>query len=142
MVLRAGGRTAGSDRGRRPTRLTIGRTEVLRVHRENLLINYRKKVDKRTQGYVVRALIYSDRHSYRPLALWTCKTYLARAPLDGRRSRVGALGEATSSQNQVMTYPCYVMILKPSPVPTHHLPWAGFGLRQPHWLIQKCDVEK
>ena len=26
--------------------------------------------------------------------------------------------------------------------PNHHLPWAGFGLRQPHWLIQKCDVEK
>ena len=26
-------------------------------------------------------------------------------------------------------------------LPTHHLPWAGFGLRQPHWLIQKCDVE-
>ena len=20
-------------------------------------------------------------------------------------------------------------------LPTHHLPWAGFGLRQPHWLI-------
>ena len=27
-------------------------------------------------------------------------------------------------------------------LPTHHLPWAGFGLRQPHWLIQKCDVKK
>ena len=26
-------------------------------------------------------------------------------------------------------------------LPTHHLPWAGFGLRQPHWLILKCDVE-
>ena len=27
-------------------------------------------------------------------------------------------------------------------LPTHHLPWAGFGLRQPQWLIQKYDVEK
>ena len=34
---------------------------------------------------------------------------------DGRRSRIGALGEATSSRNQVMTYPCDVGILKPSP---------------------------
>ena len=25
---------------------------------------------------------------------------------------------------------------------THQLPWAGFGLRQPHWLIQKRNVEK
>ena len=26
-------------------------------------------------------------------------------------------------------------------LPTHHLPFAGFGFRQPHWLILKCDVE-
>jgi len=32
--------------------------------------------------------------------------------------------------------------LKDKVLPTHHLPWAGFGLRQPHWLILKCDVEK
>ena len=35
----------------------------------------------------------------------------------------------------------YVWILKPSPPTKHHLPWAGLGLWQPHWLIQKCDVE-
>ena len=27
-------------------------------------------------------------------------------------------------------------------LPTHHLPWAGFGLGQLPWLIQKCNVEK
>ena len=27
-------------------------------------------------------------------------------------------------------------------LPTHHLPWAGFGLRQPHWLIQQSMFEK
>ena len=37
-----------------------------------------------------------------------------------RRTRVGALGEATSSQNQVMTYPCYVRISKPSPPTIYH----------------------
>ena len=23
-------------------------------------------------------------------------------------------------------------------LPTHHLPWAGFGFRQSHWLIMKA----
>ena len=74
----------------------------------------------RTQGHVGSAASHSYRHSYRRFSLEVCKTYPARAPLGGRRSRVGALGEATSSQNQVMTYPCYVRISKPSPPTIYH----------------------
>ena len=43
------------------------------------------------------------------------------------RSRVGALGEATSSQNQVMTYPYYVRILKPSPHTIYHGQGLAWG---------------
>ena len=43
-----------------------------------------------------------------------------RCALDGRRSRVGARDEATSSKDQVMTYPYYVGILKHSPPTIYH----------------------
>ena len=66
------------------------------------------------------AASYSDRHSYAPFSPEVRKTYLARAPLGRRRSRIGALGEATSSKDQVMTYPYYVRILKPSPATIYH----------------------
>ena len=69
---------------------------------------------------MARAASYSDRHSYRPFSFEVCITYPARAPLGGRRSCVGARGEAASSQNQVMTYPYYVRILKPSPPTIYH----------------------
>ena len=65
----AGGLAASPDRSRRPSGLRNVRMEVFRVHRENLLINYRKKVAGRTQGHVLRAASYSNRHSYRPLLL-------------------------------------------------------------------------
>ena len=48
---------------------------------------------------------------------------------------IGARGETANSKNQVMTYPdtvlCWDLVLEA--LPTHRLPWAGFGLRQPHW---------
>ena len=40
---------------------------------------------------------------------------------------VGALGEATSSQNQLMTYPCYVGISKHSPPTTYPEPWSDIS---------------
>ena len=83
-------------------------------------IAMRKQTDRRTQWHVVSAPICLFPHGYGRFSLWTRKTYLARAPLDVRRSCVGARGEATSSQNQVMTYPYYVKILKPSPPTIYH----------------------
>ena len=80
----------------------------------------RYKLDRRTQGHVVRAPIWFLSHGYRPISLEVCQTYPARTPLGGRRSRVGALGEATSSQNQEMTYPCYVRVSKPYPPTIYH----------------------
>ena len=44
-----------------------------------------------------------------------------------RGSRIGALGEATSSQNLVMTYPCYVRIAKPSPLTIYYAYGLAWG---------------
>ena len=69
LIFRAGGLAAGPDRGRRPMCLRIVRTEVLRVHRENLLINFRKKLNRRTQGCVGFAPIEFLLHGYRLIKL-------------------------------------------------------------------------
>ena len=68
---------------------------------------------------VCRGKAHSGRKRY--------KTLNARAPLDRHRSRVGALGEATSSKDQVMTYPYYVRILKPSPPTIYHGQGLAWG---------------
>ena len=69
------------------------------------------------------------------------RTSTARRSAD-HLSEPAVSGEATSSEFQLMTYPCYVGISKHSPPTTYHGAWAGFGLRQLHWLILKCNVEK
>ena len=92
------------------------------------VIAMRQKTNRRTQGHVGRAPISFLSHRYRRGALEACHDHPARAPLGGHRSRVGALGEATSSKDQVMTYPYYVRILKPSPPTIYHgqvLAWGS-----------------
>ena len=70
---------------------------------------------------MVRATICFLSHGHARFSRWTRrKTYSACAPLDGRRSRIGARGKATSSKSQVMTYPEYVRTLKPSPPTIYH----------------------
>lgn len=77
------------------------------------------------------ATSYSDCHRYCLFLLEVCITYPTRASLDandGRRSRIGARDETTSSKSQVMIYPYYVETLKPIPPTTYHgqgLAWSS-----------------
>ena len=68
-----------------------------------IAIRLRIQTDRCTHHMPLSAPICLDPYGYCPFSLWTRKTYLERAQLDGRRSCVRAPGEATSSQNQVMT---------------------------------------
>ena len=63
-----------------------------------------------------------------------------RAPLDVRRSRVGALGEATSSKDQVMTYPSTEHTVRYcTPRYGHFLDTEGKGTEGPRILKVKVD---
>ena len=95
------------------------RTEVMRVHSENLLINYRSNSMGAHRGmWCVRPL--SLNAWLWPVLAVNAHNLLARAPLDGRRSRIGAHGKATSSKNQETAYACYARIFKPSPPIIYH----------------------
>ena len=75
----------------------------------------------------LRAASYSDRHSYALFSRKSCKTSPTRAPLGGRRSRIGARAEATSSKNPVVAYACCAMGLKPSPPTIYHGQGLAWG---------------
>ena len=119
LAFRAGGLRARSDTLSAAAESGTRRRGFAHFQRERA-IAMQKKIDSRTPHIMGSATICLDSHGYARFSLEVCQTYPARAPLDGRRSRIGALGEATSSQNQVMTYPCYVRILKPSPPTIYH----------------------
>ena len=64
------------------------------------------------------------------------RTHTARrAPIARRSTR---RGHQLSKPSDDLSMLC----LDLKALPTRHLPWAGLGLGQPHWLIQKCDVKK
>ena len=78
------------------------------------------KLNSRTQEHVGRAAIEFERLNM-PRSLWKWDTnYPHEHRSAGGRSPIGARGEATSSEFQLMTYPCYVGISKHSPPTIYH----------------------
>ena len=80
-----------------------------------------------TQGHVGSAASKFEGFGYGRFSLWTRITYLTCALRIGCRSPVGARDEVTSSKDQVMTYPYYVGILKPSPPTIYHGQGLAWG---------------
>ena len=120
LDFRAGGLAARSPADPSENRGVGG---FARPQRERC-ITIRIRTNRGTQGYVVSAPICLDPYGYVPFSLWTRKTSPHAHRSAGGKSRIGARDETTNSKVQVMTYPCYVRILKPSPP-----------------FIQKCDVK-
>ena len=138
MVLRAGGRTVGSDRGRRPTRLTIGCSGFCTFHgscgpshdKPTRFLHEGTRLDSCMRAPCPHAGIHLFSYGKAHRSRKRCKTLNTR--LSGASAADLDRSPRCDRQLSKPIHDLSILCWDLKALPTHHLPWAGFGLRQSH----------